>query len=335
MSRTPRIAVILPVHNGADFLAEAIQSVLSQTFTDRELLVIDDGSADRTPEILAGFASRVRVIRFPQRRGLVAALNVGISESRSEFVARMDSDDVCLPNRLQRQVDFLDANAEVGVCGTWIREFGESQHLHAFPAEPEQIRARMFFGWAMCHPTLLIRRAMLQEHYLRYSDQFPHSEDLDLLLRASAFTKLANIPEVLLRYRVHRQQVASQHREEQRHERHALLVRQLRQVMPDATKEDETLRLAMADGAVGFSALPKVDAWLHRLEHANGQSLRYDRDCFRRELREAWHSAHLRASSAGLGVLASYWRSPLASLGGISLRNHARLIANCLHKPMP
>src|SRR5437016_3101798 len=107
MPRLPRIAVVLPVYNAEQYIGAAITSVLAQTFTDFELVVIDDGSEDRTGEVLTGFSDpRLRVLRFPENRGLVSALNAGIRESASEFIARMDADDICMPLRFERQVAF-------------------------------------------------------------------------------------------------------------------------------------------------------------------------------------------------------------------------------------
>ena len=332
-ARKPRIAVVLPVYNGEKYVAEAINSVLGQTFTDFELVVIDDGSSDRTPDIVTGFRDgRVRLIRFLEHRGLVAALNTGIQESKSELIARMDADDICLPSRLERQISFLDAHSEVAICGTWIREFGDSHYLHAFPVESEQICARMFAGWAMAHPTLMMRRGFLQEHDLKYCDEFLWVEDLDLLLRASQFTKLANVPEVLLRYRVHQHQVGFAHGQAQDLGTERMSIRQLRQLVPDATKQEEDFHLALARGEVDAGKLPRAEKWLLRLDRANIQQGQYDQRCFRRELHEWWHTAHLRSSSAGLSILVSYWRSPLASFGDLGFRSQARLIAYCLRR---
>src|SRR5437868_6203051 len=100
----PRIAVLLPVYNGEKYVADAVQSVLDQTFTDFELVVIDDGSTDRTADVLASFSdARMRIIRFAENRGIVAALNTGIRESKPELIARMDADDICMPRRFERQ----------------------------------------------------------------------------------------------------------------------------------------------------------------------------------------------------------------------------------------
>ena len=330
-ARPPRISVLLPVYDGEQFIGEAVRSVLGQTFTDFELLLIDDGSTDRTPEILAGFAdSRLRVIRLPENSGLVAALNLGILESKTEFVARMDADDISLPRRFERQVEFLDAHPDVAVCGTWIREFGARHHAHRLPVQPDQIRARLFFRWAMAHPTLMVRRNFLESHAIRYSTEYPHTEDLELLLRAADLTSLANVSEILLLYRAHVQQASYLHARDQLEARAMLSVRQLRLLVPEVTAEQEDFHRSLLLGEFDASDLDRAEAWLLLLDQANLNTGRYDEHYFRLGLHEWWHSIHRHASAGGLNVLSSYWRSPLASIRDLSIRNHAGLIARCL-----
>jgi len=312
--RTPRIAVVLPVYNGERYLAEAIQSVLKQTFTDFELVVIDDGSTDGTAEILEGFRDpRLRVIRFPQNRGLVTALNTGVRESRSDLIARMDADDICVPQRFERQVAFLDAHPEVAVCGTWAQEFGGQRSLHRLPIRPEQIRARLFFGWAMNHPTLLMRRAFLEAHGLTYRDEFAHVEDFDFVVRAAELAPLANIPEVLLLYRVHERQTSFLLRDTQVQMESGVFLRQLRMLMPDATAEERVFHMQFAIGELDGSRLREAEQWLARLDEANRRSARYDEASFELAIRWKWYRLALRACPTHPGALLAYWKSPWAS----------------------
>jgi glycosyltransferase involved in cell wall biosynthesis len=330
-ARTPRIAVVLPVYNGEKYIEEAIQSVLDQTFADFVLLVIDDGSTDRTLEVLSTFRdARLQIIRFPAHRGLVPALNTGIIESRSEFIARMDADDICMPQRFERQVAFLLEHPQIGLCGTWTRSFGdEGCDMHP-PIKPEDVRARLFFGWAMDHPSIMMRRDLLEQHGLSYDSNFRHVEDFDFFIRAAEVTNLANLPEVLLRTRAHSQEVSVIHRDEQVPTEARLLARQLRSLMPDATQEEETFHLRLLTGTVDASILTRAGQWLMCLDRANQRRLRYNQAAFRRELRRKLYDVHIRASSAGVRVLASYWMSPLAGPPERPLLDCLTLAAKCL-----
>ncbi|MBI5912305.1 MAG: glycosyltransferase [Betaproteobacteria bacterium] len=327
-ARTPRVAVLLPVYNGAKYIAEAVRSVLTQTFADFELIVIDDGSTDCSAEVLEGFSdTRLRVIRFSENRGLVAALNHGIRESRSELIARMDADDICMPTRFERQVDFLDSHPKVALCGTWTRQFGDNSFVRRPPVEAKQIRARMFLGWAMDHPSIMLRRSFLELHDLAYDDDFKHVEDFDLFLRAAELGDLANLPEILLRTRAHAEETSVVHEIEQVQTEALLLVRVLRKLMPEVTKEEEEFHLQILNNPVEVSDLPKVEQWLFRLDQINRDRGQYDADAFRHELRLQSYRLHAKAIGPGVAVLTSYWKSFLANRHEFGAREHAALAA--------
>jgi glycosyltransferase involved in cell wall biosynthesis len=336
-SRIPRITVLLPVYNGEAYVREAIQSVLDQTFTDFVLLVIDDGSTDRTLEVLNSFTdARLRIIPFPAHQGLVCALNTGLSEARSEFIARMDADDICMPQRFERQVRFLETYLEVSICGTWMREFGARDYLSRPATEPDQVRAGIFFGWVMSHPTIMMRRSTLEQYGLTYDEEFRHAEDFDLLTRASEVTQLANIPEFLVHYRKHDRQVSAIHRERQREVVGKLLMRQLRSLLPEVTDEEGTFHVNLANTTLPPLRLCQAEEWLLRLDRANLAKGRYHVEYFRRGLSRWWFNAHMRAAGGGVGILKSYWRSPLARMRGIGWYDHASMVAKCVvRRPSP
>ncbi|WP_225207659.1 glycosyltransferase [Novosphingobium huizhouense] len=215
---TPKVSVALSVYNGERFLDQAIESVLGQTFGDFEFLILDDGSRDATRAIVESYAardSRIRAI-FQDNRGLVASLNRLLGESRAPLVARMDADDVCLPERFARQTAFLDAHPEVGVLGTWTEDIDESGAPHRIlardhPCTHEAFLEAVELGLPLiCHPAVMYRRDVVLS-VGGYHRAFRHCEDLDLWLRLAAVTRIANLPERLLRYRHYEEQVSSRH----------------------------------------------------------------------------------------------------------------------------
>ncbi len=329
MGQVPRISVILPVYNGEKYLSESIHSLFAQTFTDFEVVVIDDGSEDDTQGILSRFSdARLRIIRLSQHQGLVSALNTGIRESASQFIARMDADDISMPRRFERQLAFLHSHPEIAICGTWARTFGRRRRLHRVPVKPEDVHARLFFGGAMDHSSLMMRRAFLQKHSLTYTDNFPYAEDFDLLSRAAEFTKLANLGEFLLLYREHQRQVSVLWRQEQEQAEIRLQARQLRSLIPDATSEEESFHLCLLRGRIEFSSLVRAERWLLRLDRINRAKSRYDVTAFRRELCRKWYYAH--SNVRGLRGLVSYWKSPLGNIWDVGLGHHALMVAGCL-----
>ena len=212
---SPSMSVIVPVRNSERYISESVNSVLSQAFADFELLVIDDGSSDATEAILAEFQKadpRLRVFKNPGA-GLVDALNHGIACASSELIARMDADDVCLPDRLQRQYDYLGGHPEIAAVGTQVRFIDEQGALTEekiiLPESPQTIAEMLLKGCCLRHPTVVMRREAL-ERLGGYRQELVYAEDYDLWLRMSEHYALANLPETLLLYRVHAAQISEQ-----------------------------------------------------------------------------------------------------------------------------
>lgn len=198
----PRITVLMPVYNGERHLKEAIESILNQTFKDFEFLIINDGSTDNSEQIiLSYFDPRIRLIN-QDNQGLSNTLNKGIRLSNGEFVARMDQDDISLNNRLEEQVKFMDANSDIGICGTYaiiINEKGNNIGRAVYPSKHEDIRAQLLFSSSIVHPSVIFRKNIFINNNLEYLNG--KSEDYDLWLRAENITKFANIDKFLFKYR--------------------------------------------------------------------------------------------------------------------------------------
>lgn len=203
---SPQVSVLLPVYNARRYVAAAVESILAQTFADFELIVLDDGSTDGSQQILESLAakdSRIRLIRHPNM-GLLRTLNLGISQCRGEFIARMDADDIAMPNRFRAQVEFLSAHPEVAVLGTRVMLMdpeGVSIAADFFLTTHEEIDASHLAGQcALAHPSVMLRRTMFDVVGEYRGDR---NEDMDLWLRARTHVRFANLAEIGLRYRVH------------------------------------------------------------------------------------------------------------------------------------
>jgi glycosyltransferase involved in cell wall biosynthesis len=208
---TPRISVIFPAYNAEAYIAEAIESILNQTFTDFELIILNDGSTDSTPDIIKKYADSDRRIVFvdnKKNRGLIAVLNQGLDMARGEYIARMDSDDISLPARFEKQVAYLDQNPDVGVLGTLIHGFG------AVEASGIQIPVVTVFDLLrqnyIAHPSVMMRKSIIDKYELRYNPDYKHCEDMELWSRMILLTKFHNIMEVLLMYRISGNNISTQ-----------------------------------------------------------------------------------------------------------------------------
>jgi glycosyltransferase involved in cell wall biosynthesis len=209
----PTVSVVMPVYNAAAYVAEAVRSVLAQTFGDFELVIVDDGSTDRSPAILQRFAGgdeRIKVISRPNT-GIVGALNDGLAAATGEFVARMDADDVSVPQRFEKQVAFLRDNPRCVAVGSRVIGIDpcgcELFHSH-HKLQHDQIERELLngVGWSIVHPSAMLRRDAV-ERVGGYRREYQWVEDLDLFLRLAEVGTLANLPDELLRYRQHTESV--------------------------------------------------------------------------------------------------------------------------------
>lgn len=196
----------MPVYNGEKYLKTSIDSILNQTYSNFSFVIIDDGSTDSSREIINSYKDkRITLYINEKNRGLVFSLNRGLDECKDKYIVRMDSDDYSLPNRIEKQVEFMESHPNVGVCGSWYSVFSEDFKKKIktteLPTSSEEIKSELFYWCCLCHPSTIIRVPYLNENNLRYSITDKHAEDYGLWVKCSHLFKLANIPEVLLHYR--------------------------------------------------------------------------------------------------------------------------------------
>ena len=218
--RSSPLTVILPVYNAAPYLSQCIDSLLAQTYRNFKLLIVDDGSTDDSPKIIDEYAqrdARIRPTLNRQNQGLIRVLNTAIAKCESPFVARMDADDWCEPDRLALQMAFLESHAEVAIVGSWIELFGEKQEVWHYRQQDAFIKALLLFKTnGFPHNSLLARTEVLQR--FPYDAAFHHVEDTELwtrIIMQAPECQFANIPRVLTHYRIYGGQVSQRFRDEQ------------------------------------------------------------------------------------------------------------------------
>jgi len=203
--RNPEISVIMPVYNAEAYLEEAIDSVLCQSFSNFELLLINDGSTDRSKAIIESYVEneKVRVIENGKNLGLIASLNKGIIAAKGEYLARMDADDVCLPGRFKTQIEFMRANQDIVLTGgSVICHFEDYKVNQYFPLDFNSIKAEALFNCPFSHPTVMVRRSYLVQNGLRYEEAFKYAEDYALWQKIIGNAKACNMPLFFAKYRV-------------------------------------------------------------------------------------------------------------------------------------
>ena len=202
----PKVSVIMPAYNAEKYINEAIDSILGQTFGDFELIIINDCSADSTENIIQSYSdSRIVYLKNEKNMGVAATLNRGLEAAGGEYIARMDADDISLPQRLEKQVNLLDADPSLVACGSQLENFcdGAVSAGLRFPVTKEEAGALLVLHPTLAHPTVMLRGTVLRENRLRYDLRYEGTEDFALWWEISRYGSLVSLDEVLLRYRVH------------------------------------------------------------------------------------------------------------------------------------
>lgn len=217
MEAIPKISVLMPVYNRQDFVSQAIESILAQTYPDFEFIIINDGSTDDTKKIVENYAKtdeRIKLINNPTNLGLIDSLTIGLKYAQGEYIARMDSDDISLPDRFEKQLAYMEEHPDIGVVGCWFKWINAdgvvSNPKSQRPCGSDLIWWGMFFFPELVHPTIFSRKGV----YSRFNENnleatFVHAEDHAFWLRIGFETRFDNLPEVLFYFRSHPGRITS------------------------------------------------------------------------------------------------------------------------------
>jgi glycosyltransferase involved in cell wall biosynthesis len=309
MSRNECIAVLMPVYNAEKFLKEAIDSVLQQTYKNLSLVLVNDGSSDSSENIILSYSDpRIVYLKNEKNSGIVAALNKGLENIQCEYIARMDADDIAAPDRLQKQKDFMDKNPSVGVCGCFYKMFGTRNEVVKLYQNSEEIKAYLVFGSQLCHPGVMMRTALLKEKQLSYRAAHPHMEDYDLWYRMKDLTEFANIPEVLLEYRVSGENVTLRNAATKLERKMKFYAELLSTMGITATDKQLLLHVSMVYPQLVNAEFESRDYkdWLKTLINANDRARIFPAAAFKRELQKKWDHLFYAMHEKGNSSLLSY-----------------------------
>ena len=270
----PRVSVLMAVHNGMPCLLEAVDSILAQTFRDFEFVIVDDGSTDETAAVLNDYEQReprLRVLRNDKKMSLPVSLNRGLSQCKARWVARMDADDIALPDRLEKQISFLTKHPEIGLIGSGsinIDAQGKEIGLTRHPCDDRTIRFMLPFWCCFVHPSVIFQRELV-EQVDGYDASMWTGQDYDLWARLLSVTKAANLPDQLIYYRIHGRSISQSTERKASHEQiiakvyRLLMSRYLGTQLND--KESLALRsLVMADRVLDDDAVETALPLLER-----------------------------------------------------------------------
>jgi len=321
-----KLTILMTLYNGAPHLQETLKSVSEQTHKEFIFLILDNASTDSSREIIAASGDpRIHLVELPQNIGQVAALHKGISMIETPYVARIDADDIAMPERLEKQVAHLNTHLEVGICGTYAVAFQTDpdapdhpprETQWEYPVDAEDVKVKLLFECALAHPSVMMRMSVLRQYNLNYDPSVKHSYDWDLWQRAAVHTDIVNLPEYLLRYRLHGQSEsnrtstlqdgAAKRLDDFALARLGLEAHPLRRVHRDLCFE--TMKLE--DRRIDF--IEDVVKWFETLEKANSTRGIYDDKALHRFLKQRLHLVLTRNSKLGKPVREIFFREKIA-----------------------
>ena len=310
----PLVSVLMPVFNGEKYLTAAINSILRQTYTNFEFLVLDDGSTDKSVPIVQSFKdARIRHIISHENSGIERTLNKGLKLAQGKYIARMDCDDVSLPHRLQCQVAFMEQNPEIGVLSAAIQilKYGHADKVRRWPATDDAIKIHLLFQNPLSHPVIMMRKETIDGFYYPFDCQY--AEDYRLWTILANHTKFANLPDILLHYRVHPNQITKNlsflSNSGEKKAREAYLT----DLIEDISPEEVIIHHQISEKSRTLN-LDNAKQWLEKLARINHEKAIFSHELFLSVLAMKWWKCCRNNKNAGLHTWHTYKASFLGNI---------------------
>jgi glycosyltransferase involved in cell wall biosynthesis len=331
MGEPQKVTVFIPAYNREKYIGEAIESILAQSYTNFEILLIDDGSTDGTVDIMHSFSdSRLRIIRNETNLGIPRTRNKGIEHARGEFIAMLDSDDRAFPTRLEKQVNFLEAHHDFAQVGSWCRMMDQQgrplKKIKRQPILPEDVDVQLLFRCSLSNRSIMARTRILREY--GYRNDYPRCQDYDLHMRLAKKYKLGNLPECLVYGRIHPEQITGQTFDLGNAKKREIVRGQLTELGMSFSETDLDPHLTLSrmrklDFVPDFQYIQWAENWLLQLLEANKKTHRYSQNSLETAVGEKWMRTCWTAwSSIGLKSYHYFFRSPLRRTAAISLKRN-------------
>ncbi|MGI4743444.1 MAG: glycosyltransferase family 2 protein [Janthinobacterium lividum] len=292
----PLVSVVLPVFNAGPYLQETVESILRQTLQDFELIIVDDYSTDNSLAIAkqyeATYPQRVRVLALPHNLGRSYADNRGHELARGRYIAKMDADDVALPERLQTQAAFLESHPEIDLTSSFLQAFGVSSLVYTYPISFDEVKSFLLFNMPVGNPSVFFRRSLLTSHNLHYDEDIldTFGEDYEFITRVAKVATIVNQPQSLVRYRTFPATRKADVHARRTAKADLIRARLLEQAGFHYTQHELAVHNTVAQypyAQVGI-ALPEVQAWLTSLIQQNQQLNYAASTVFQKVVAERW-----------------------------------------------
>ena len=328
-----QISCLMNVYNGEKHVKEAVDSILNQTFTDFEFVIIDDGSTDRTLQILESYDDpRIRIFKNGRNLGISESRNRGLKKVRGKYVAPLDADDISLPHRFETLYRFMEENPQIDICGSATEVFGSVSRISKPLPTHEEIFAGFLRDCRMLYSTVIIRREKIASLDEPFDVRFTFSEDYDLWVRLALMgLTFANLNDVLVKYRVHDTNVSVVHTEEQRRFAAMARLHLFRELNIETPEEKLPLHQLLKLGKRrDRREMEVVSGWIDELVAANEKRGLFHHEILKKELAEMWYMAFTNSCHNGLWAWRRYHRQPLSRYYPLGLASRMKLLGKCL-----
>jgi glycosyltransferase involved in cell wall biosynthesis len=319
----PTVSVVLPVYNSEKYIGKAIESILKQTFTDFELIIIDDNSADKTVEVIKTFKDdRLKLYMNKHNIGRAGSDNFALSVIKGKYIAKMDGDDICHLQRFEKQILYFKDHPEVNVVGSWIKSFGDSHYLHKYPKVSADVKCKILLGMPVGNSSIMMRSELFLDKNMRYNDAIKQAEDYDFFARYIKFLNINVIPEPLLYYRTYSSGFKQNIVDERK-----ISVKSIRQQflnnwgIPFSEAEFNLLDLVynLDDPLVNYN-LDDVESLINKIIIYNKNNLLFDDYALRRFFAQRWFYVCYHNPQKKLRSISTYYGSNLSKYGVVPIK---------------
>ena len=314
MQESLPLSVIMSVFNAEAFIKDSVESILGQSMRDFEVIIIDDASNDNTWQLLQSYRDeRIKLFRNEVNTGLTVNLNKAIGLASGKYLVRMDADDISLPGRFDAQYRFMEKHPEVAICGTWYQVFGKDEVIAKYQPGHREIALQFLYECHVCHPTIIMRKKVLVKNNLFYNPEFITAQDYDLMSRVARVAKLANIPEVLLKYRWHAESISTRKRELQQANKHRVIANQFAEMGSKLSAQEIDLFVSFCNGRFSLDeeTISKLEDVLLRIINANRRTHYLPESDLQSFLAEKWFHTCYNSSNLGLNIYRKYLASEM------------------------
>jgi glycosyltransferase involved in cell wall biosynthesis len=304
----------MPVYNVEKYIKESVESVLNQTFTNFELLIYDDCCTDDTIKIIEQFNdNRITIIKNDENIGLTKSLNKGIKIAKGKYIARTDGDDICMPDRFEKQLKAFEGDSELGICGSWFLNFGDRDGITTYPEFHIDIQIGLLYQSQFCHVSVMIKKAVLEQNNLTYNENFVTAQDFELWSRIAHVTKTRNLPEVLMKCRFHSSSISVLKKEQQLRNRDQIIENQIKRIGYEKKIESVQLFIDFCNSRFDFNfqELEWLKVFLKDLIVENNKSNFIEKMLFENEIKEKWFHLCYNLKNVDLNRFSYYKKSLL------------------------